>query len=219
MTPEQRFPIYIISGLLFLLSAIGIWHSRRFRIVADADGLRWHNGFWTERTATWAQVSDYYIRPVNRVPIVETAAGTLYLATEYTNRDDLKRAIAERATVARAREWNVRGARRCDSFPRTFRYYFRDSFWVMVLPVAVYLLIFAWAAVMGYRKIIEFAALIGWRETLPCVIGGAIGLALLAFVPVSMVLHFVTVWKTAHPNYYRDNGNRAVGRRRNRRNY
>ena len=97
----------------------------RARIVADEHGLRWR-GVGRERTAAWADVSDFYER---RLPsrkaqcVIETSADKVTFGAGAWNDSPALRALVEQnAAYARARTWQTLGLRPELDWPRTFGY-------------------------------------------------------------------------------------------------
>jgi len=101
-------------------SAAVLLHWLRFRVIADSTGLRWRGTWSGWRSATWAQVTDYYtdrhslqrqsMSDVTTVhlpmPVIVTENGTIRTADKLQSSilpglDDLKRAVQTRATSAR----------------------------------------------------------------------------------------------------------------------
>lgn len=121
-----------ISCLLFLGACVSAVWSLRACAIADERGLRWRGlGVW--HSAGWDQVRDYYLRMVPRgrggglTPqvVVETAAGRLCLDQVWAKWDaleDFQQSVTRHAAAAVGGEWEWKGARLSDPWPRVFRY-------------------------------------------------------------------------------------------------
>lgn len=208
---------FIGSGLVpMFFGVLVILRLLRFRIIADETGLRWRDTWHGYRSATWAQVSDYYTDrhylrrqstddvPAAYVPmpVIVTDSGVVRTADRLQSSillglDDLKRIVWERATSARVDCWQPLGTRRVDDFPQTFRYWNPGDdtrfAWRMVGHVAFF-------AALGYvfvRLALSAAAIPFMEADDIWKIAGGLTAAYLTLLslPVLAVTRYMKAWK------------------------
>jgi hypothetical protein len=116
---------YWCLGAAFLLAAFLLvaWQFRA-QVIADGGGLRWRDlGRW--RRAAWAQVSDYYEKPLPRGQrlIIQTSIGTIKLSVQgWSDLKRLRDAVERHATRATAKSWGTLGTRPEERWPLVFEY-------------------------------------------------------------------------------------------------
>lgn len=201
--------VFVVLGFLELLAfaavAIGmIIHALRFRVIADANGLRWRGAFHGWRSTAWSEVTDYYLEmrrlsvTDNRtmiLPTIVTKYGVIKVGAEMVGDDKLKQFVRERATAARVSEWEQLGVRRVDSWPQTFRYWNAGTpfqFATQMAAYAVFLSIAGWGL---YRLHSWYAGLSTAVETQRITPALLFAFLILFSLPAMVAYRYRTLWK------------------------
>ncbi|MBC8143820.1 MAG: hypothetical protein H7Y38_20505, partial [Armatimonadetes bacterium] len=202
--------LFFVAGGVFSLL-----HALRTRVVADEAGVRWRGITHGWRTATWAQVSDYYTqkrpvsvlqhtvqtasapRPSAPAAILQTPSGMVEVAADLTGFDDFSRIVRERATAARVDAWQAFGTRRVDDFPQTFRYWNPGDDKRFVWKVVARVLI-STAIAVGFWWLAGFIAQNPFLEgSDKRIVHGVLLCGFAAFLafPVSDIRAYIKAWK------------------------
>ncbi|MBW3635827.1 MAG: hypothetical protein KY445_05090 [Armatimonadetes bacterium] len=118
--------ICFIASLFWTGAALfGTIYSVRTRVEANEDGMRWRDwrGVW--RMAKWEEIRDFYRRAKSETGSthsVETAQGNFTFGLEGDGKL-IAELIAERAANAPVREWEIKGERLIDEWPRRFEFW------------------------------------------------------------------------------------------------
>ena len=113
----------------------------RAQVIADKIGLRWRGaGRW--RSCRWDEVTDYYEKDGNsyrRQLVVETRKGRLSLSPASWGKSlqSLRQSVAQNATRAQTRAWEVQGTRSHDKWPKVFRYNASGNRWAAWLALGM----------------------------------------------------------------------------------
>ena len=181
----------ILCGISYIALEIA-----RGEIRADAAGLHWRRGFATWKSATWEQISDFYLGGMGPHPTtktIETPAGQLELDRAYSNIEIVAELVENRAVNAPARAWEMRGFRRGETWSSSLSLWSKTQQWFA--PVLSFALIGCPVALMLMpdstpRRTAPISMGLGWNIAL-------IALALLFFVPVgfAMILSLLLMWR------------------------
>ncbi len=202
--PPDPFAIAVITGIGVLCMAAAlvaaVW-ALRACAVADDWGLRWRGlGMW--HSAAWDQVRDYYLRMVPRgrggglTPqvVVETVAGQLCLDQFWARWDaleDFQQALTRHAGAAAGGEWEWKGARLSDPWPRVFTYRTRAKLSEAVVLSGCLLAVIGYLLWMGWkvaRSAPDVIGQLGWAMGAAALVTGALvvvvmGLYCALFIP------------------------------------
>ncbi|MGC4046827.1 MAG: hypothetical protein QM758_23785 [Armatimonas sp.] len=139
---EQRLLLWVGIAFVFLTPVIWIW---RERITVSNTGLRWRR-LGREQQASWDDVEDFYFYVTTqhaRISTVRLRDGrTLQFDSSYSDGHRLRRLIAERATMAQAKGWLVRGKAGVPVGKVVFRYTEkrrRVGYWIQMGPALLFL--------------------------------------------------------------------------------
>lgn len=120
---------FAASAAAFLIPAllIAAWQLRA-RVIAGRDGLWWRGlGCW--RFAAWAELSDFYDKPVRRSQqvVIETNIGTIQLSEQgWSDLEHLRKSVEQHASIALASTWGSLGMRSKERWPLVFGYHRTD---------------------------------------------------------------------------------------------
>ncbi len=208
---SQGRPIPLSLRIFFSVFGLGfggfggfhLLHTLRYRIVADASGLRWREAWTGWRSVGWEAVSDFYLSGVYNHTnetrwyrlVIVTERGTVTITSDYKNRGDLQRVICQRATAARSTGWQQFGIRRVDEWPRTFRYWEPARQRRLAVELAITVLIYG-AITYGFAWIARYFARTEGFSDMPFVIAVlSVAYAVLLASPVSHFAADYMAWK------------------------
>lgn len=114
----------------FLYSVVWMTRSLLFEeVFVDEAGLRWRGAFGPWKQTRWDEISDFYLKNLNREPIILTPQGKFVLSSALSNRASVMAQIAERAFNAPARAWEIERFRGPNSTPQRFDYWTKTQKW------------------------------------------------------------------------------------------
>lgn len=124
--------------LLWTLAALfGVIYSLRTHVESDENGVRWRDwrGVW--RAAKWHEISDFWLTSEKGLTkTVETKAGKFDFGPEMDGKL-LAQRFSERAENAKTRQWQIKGERICDEWPRRFEFWQSHHFWGPIVSLGL----------------------------------------------------------------------------------
>lgn len=130
-SPWLLLPLSLPMALVFFYAVLQMTRSLLFEtVIANPEGLRWRGAFGPWKAARWEEISDFYLQKIGAGAIVETTRGKLRLSSGFTNLEQLKTFIAERATSAPARGWEMERFRASKPFTQRFPYWTKTQKWM-----------------------------------------------------------------------------------------
>jgi len=149
----------VVLGFVLIIQII---YNARYRVLADATGVRWR-GLWREKAVNWDEITNYCLkwqvnymppvaeggaggaysinkmrylrmpRPEHLLAVIETKRGTLKLTRLVTGREPLCQMVRQRATQAEVRHWETKEYR-MPGGSRTFEYEV-PSWWMVAFRI------------------------------------------------------------------------------------
>ena len=121
--------LWAVYVLWTFAAFFGVIHSLRTRVESDENGVRWRDWRSVWRAAKWDEISDFWMSSAKGLTkTVQTQAGNFDFGTELDGKI-LAQRISERAENAVTREWQIKGERMCDEWPRRFEIWQSHHFW------------------------------------------------------------------------------------------
>lgn len=149
----------------------------RCRVIANQKGIQWRGLLHGWRSVSWSEVSDYYQEPksigeggkITRTITVVTSRGNVCISDDWTNDIAFQEYVRKYALQARVSEWERKGVRRIDTWPRTFTYW--DSVWLPRVTASLIVLMIAigFAVKWSWKFAHSLAQTMGWEQTMPAV--------------------------------------------------
>ena len=168
----------IFVGSLFSTLAVA-WWMLRAGIIADTSGLCVRRfGGW--KSVRWEEVSDFYevvpVRSGRRAGsgtrfVLEMPSRKIGFSSLWSNAERLREKVAQNAVNSRAAEWEIKGTRRADPWPRTFGYNTWENRWAPRIWLKLFVVFVVYLFVKPALQLAVTAHVIGWTVTL--VIAGA----------------------------------------------
>ncbi len=163
---------------LCLLGALGTaWWLLRACVIGGSDGLRGRQaGGW--KSVRWDEVSDYYEQlptqiqrssgksSVAAVSIIEASFCKFGVTNLWSHAEALRDLVEQNAVQSRATQWEIKGTRAFDPWPRLFDYDTLENRWAPRIWLKLFLIFVMYLLVRPALQLGVMAGLVGWTMTL-----------------------------------------------------
>lgn len=165
-------------SVLCLLMVLGMaWWLLRACIICNSAGLR-RRGLGGWKSVCWEEVTDYYEKLPTRtqrsvsakqptvVSVAETPFGLWGVSNLWSNASALRVQIAFHAVKSRAQQWEIKGTRLVDPWPRVFDYDTCENRWAPRIWFKLFSAYVFYLLIQPALKLTAMVGGIGWAMTL-----------------------------------------------------